>query len=420
MLLSDEERRMLDGEYGAGTQRAMSFLKRLGEALDAEKMCRVTSAHIHPFFPTEFFKKMAEDVTEPRATVSLMPDFDPVYWGEKHNLVAEEGNLVGGVALTDEKDHAKNMAICKQLDFLPTFTCTPYTVGIVPRCSDVCVWSGSSGQTAANSIFGARAPRHSSATAIASAIAGVIPYVGLTKAENRYAEVLINTEALDVGNFTISDYGALGYFVGGVAGTRNAVFDSLPTTMSLEQCKYLTSPLTVSGACTMCHIVGVTPEAPSLETALGGKKPREVVKVAKKDLQFIRDMFTNASAAEVELAVLGCPHATIAELRELASCIDGRRVREGAQLLLGVTDMTYTLAKEAGYISPIEESGAIVTNGCVAGMNPLVFISGAKTVATNSLRAARFVQSQSAGKCRTYYGDAKDCVDSVTTDKRSF
>lgn len=46
MLLNDEEKRMLDGEYGTGTQRAMSFLKTLGEALDTEKMVRVTSAHI--------------------------------------------------------------------------------------------------------------------------------------------------------------------------------------------------------------------------------------------------------------------------------------------------------------------------------------------------------------------------------------
>lgn len=30
MLLADEEKRMLDGEYGFGTQMAMSLLKKMG------------------------------------------------------------------------------------------------------------------------------------------------------------------------------------------------------------------------------------------------------------------------------------------------------------------------------------------------------------------------------------------------------
>jgi predicted aconitase len=312
------------------------------------------------------------------------------------------------------------MAICKKLGFLPTFTCTPYTVGIVPRQNDVCVWSGSSGQTFVNSLFGSKAPRHSAATAIASAITGVIPYAGLIKPENRYAEVLVNTEELDIANFTISDYGALGYLIGVIAGTRNVVFDGLPNTMSLEQCKYFISPLTVSGACTMCHIVGLTPEAPTLEAALGGKQPKEVVKVTKKDLQEICDMFTNIDEDKVELAVFGCPHCTIVELKELASLINGKIMKEKAQLMVGVTNMTYTLAKEAGYIDPIEKAGAIITNTCVSGINPLVHISGISAVATNSVRAARFFQVQTAGRCRTYYRNVRDCLNAVTTDKRSY
>ena len=36
VLLSDEEKRILDGEYGTGTQKAMSFLKTLGESSGVE------------------------------------------------------------------------------------------------------------------------------------------------------------------------------------------------------------------------------------------------------------------------------------------------------------------------------------------------------------------------------------------------
>jgi predicted aconitase len=413
MQLTDEEKRMLDGEYGPGTQRAIAFLKTLGEALEAEKMVGVTSTHILPDMPTEYLEQMTEGVTAMRTMVSLMPCFDPQYWRERYGIVSTE-ELIGGVGLTDERDYARNMTILKKLGVIPTFTCTPYTVGIVPRRNDTVIWSGTSGQNAANSMFGARAPRQSLATSVASSITGVAPYEGLMKPENRFADVQIDTGELDVGNFTYADFGALGYFIGRIAGTRNVVFDALPRTMTIEQCKYLTSPLTVDGACTMCHMVGVTPEAPTLEAALGGKKPKEVVRVSKKDLQGVRDMFDTVSPAEVQLAVFGCPHLTFTEVRELAALLEGKRLKAGAQLMVGVSHMTAGLAKEAGYVDAIEQAGAIMTNCCVSGQNPLVHIQGVDAVATNSARGARFFQTQTAGRCRTYYGDMKDCVALVT------
>jgi predicted aconitase len=414
MILNDQEKKMLEGECGPGTQRAMAFLKALGEALGAEKMVRVTSTHILPDMPTEYLEQMTEGVVRFMTMVSLMPCFDPVFWRERYGIISKE-KLIGGVGLTDEKDYAKNLAILKKLRVIPTFTCTPYTVGIVPRRNDVCIWSGTSGQNAANSMFGARAPRQSLPTSVASSIAGVVPYEGLLKPENRFAELLIETKELDSASFTPASFGALGYYVGKLAQTRNVVFSGLPTTMTIEQCKFLTSPLTVDGACTMCHIVGVTPEAPTLEAALGGQKPKQVVNVTKKDLQDVRDMFNTASPKEVKLAVFGCPHLTIIELGELASLLEGKRLKEGAQLVVGASNMTYALAREAGYADVLEEVGAIVTNCCVSGQNPLVHILGVDTVATNSARGARFFQTQTAGRCRTYYGDMKECVDLVTT-----
>ncbi|MBA7614931.1 hypothetical protein ES703_22205 [subsurface metagenome] len=331
MILNDEEKKMLEGEYGPGTQRAMAFLKTLGEALEAERMVRVTSAHILPDMPTEYLEQMTAGLTRMRTMVSLMPCFDPVYWREKYGIVSKE-KLIGGVGLTDEEDYAKNLAILENLKVIPTFTCTPYTVGIVPRRSDVCIWSGTSGQNAANSMFGARAPRQSLPTSVASSITGVAPYEGLMKPENRFAELLIETKGLDPASFTPANFGALGYYIGKVAQTRNVVFNGLPPPRTIEECKYLTSPLTVDGACTMCHIVGVTPEAPTLEAALGGKEPRQVVNVTKKDLQDARDMFNTASPSQVKLAAFGCPHLTIIELRELAFLLEGKGLKEGAQL----------------------------------------------------------------------------------------
>jgi predicted aconitase len=413
MLLTDEEKRMLDGEYGRGTQNAMDFLKTLGEGLGAEKMVRVTSAHILSTLPTEFLEQMIEGVTKTRTMVSLMPCFDPIYWRENYNIVSQE-ETVGGVSLTSEKDYAKNAAIMKRLKVLPTYSCTPYLIGNAPRRNDVCVWAGTSGQNVANSLFGARAPRHSVTTAVASGITGVIPYQGLLIPENRYAALVIDTQELDFTAFTITDYGALGYYVGRAAGSRNIVFDGLPENLTLEQAKYLLSPLTVDGACTMCHIVGVTPEAPTLEAALGGNKYAESISVRKKDLRDIRDMFNTASEKDIRLAVFGCPHLTIVELGKLAAFLEGRIVKEGSYLMVGVSNPTYALAKDAGYADVIEKAGVIVTNCCVSGLNPFVHIRGVSFVASNSARAVRFFRTQTDGRCKTYFADMEECAKLVT------
>ena len=413
MFLTDEEKRMLDGEYGSGTQNAMDFLKTLGEGLGAEKMVRVTSAHILSTVPTEFLEQMTEGVTQTRTLVSLMPCFDPIYWRENYTIVSQE-ETVGGVSLTSEKGYLKNTAIMNRLKVLPTYSCTPYLIGNAPRRNDVCVWAGTSGQNVANSLFGARAPRHSVATAVASGITGVIPYQGLLIPENRCAELIVDTQELDFTTFSITDYGALGYYVGRVAGSKNVVFDGLPENLTLEQAKYLLSPLTVDGACTMCHIVGVTPEAPTLETALGGKKHGETISVSKKDLRDIRDMFDTANRNDVRLAVFGCPHLTIVELGNLTAFLEGRMVKDGSYLMVGVSNPTYALAKDAGYADVIEKAGAIVTNCCVSGLNPLVHISGISFVASNSARAVRFFRTQTDGRCKTYFSDMEECARLVT------
>lgn len=413
MYLTDEEKKMLNGDYGIGTQRSMDYLTRLAEALGAEKMARVTTTHILSTVPTEYLEQITEDVAETRTLVSLMPCFDPIYWREKYNIVSHEV-AVGGVSITSERGYIKSTTIMKRLNVLPTYSCTPYLIGIAPRRNDVCIWAGTSGQNVANSLFGARAPRHSVTTAIASGITGVIPYQGLLVPENRYAELVIDTQELDVANFTITDYGALGYYVGRKAGTRNVVFNGLPKTLTMEQAKYLLSPLTVDGACTMCHIVGVTPEAPTLEAALGGKKYKELINVESKDIREILDMFNTASAKEVRLAVYGCPHLTIVELGKLAAILEGRKVKEDSYLMVGVSNPTYTLAKDAGYADVIEKAGAIVTNCCVSGLNPLVHIKGIEFVTSNSARAVRFFRTQTDGRCKTYFANMEDGAKLVT------
>ena len=215
-----------------------------------------------------------------------------------------------------------------------------------------------------------------------------------------------------------ADYGALGYCIGSIAQTKNVVIDGLPMNLSVEQCKFLTSPLPVSGACTMCHIVGVTPEAPTLEAALGGKKPEEEVQIGKRDLEEAsQNSLTNAINRDVDLVVIGCPHCFISELAEIASLLKGKKINQNTRFVLGVSDATNTIAKEAGYARLLEDAGVIVTNCCMTGLNPLIYQDDVDTVATNTSRGAHYIQRLTKGKDKTWYGSTKECVQAAVTGK---
>ena len=419
MLLTDEEKRMYGGEYGPGVQKSMTLLVKYGTLFGAERMAPVHSAHITTRVPTEFVSEMTEG-TKVRTLSTLHSDFDPARFGELGITGIKKGQLIaGGYGMTDPAVFRERIGVFRKAGFLQLFTCTPYIVGVLPRPGDVMVWTGSSGQIACNSVFAARANREGASSAVASAVTGKAPYMGLLIKENRYADMLFELDGLDPANFTLADYGALGYYIGSVAGDRNIVINGLPGNLSVSQCRFLTSPMPVSGAVAMCHIVGVTPEAPTLEEALGKKKPKETVVVGEKELKEAWGNLNTADSNEVDLVTAGCPHLTILEIKELASLIEGKKLASGVRLIIGASMMTLVLARREGHADVIEKAGGIFTEACVGPMNPPVFMGDnpARVVATNSARAAHYIFRTSGGSAKVLYGDIKKCIDSAVTGK---
>jgi len=410
MILEDDEKRMLDGGNGTGAQKSMQLLVQWGELFGAERMVNANGVHMSTNLPPELVKRLSEGTDTVRTLSTLHAVYDPEYWREKAGLVLKQ--MGGGYGTTEEGKFKTGISRLRQLNFLPTFTCSPYYSGILPRPGDIFCWTGSSGQVISNSFFGARAGRESISTCFASAVTGKTPLMGLLKKENRNAEILIKiAEDLDISSFTEADYGALGYYIGSMVGPRNVAIEGLPGNMSFENGRMLVSPLPVSGACVMCHIIGLTPEAKTLEEALGGRRP-EVIVVGKREIAESYEKLNNSKNRDVDMVVIGCPHLSITEIGKLASLLEGKKVSQNVKLLVGVARPTFSLAKDCGYDKAIEKAGAIVSNSCIGPMNPFMFPEvGAKvSAATNSARGAHYIQRMSGGKTRTVYGDMKRCI----------
>lgn len=408
MHLTDEQKRMYEGEYGPGTQKAMTMLVEYGEVFGAERMAKVHNAHTG-LGGGEWLKQMLAGVEQVRAFTTTHAGMAGASQAARAMGLREE------FCRTQAKSQDDTLALCSPKGFLPTMTCTPYLVGNVPTAGRVFSWPGSSGIIISNSVFGARGNRDAMPASMASAITGLTPDMLLLKKENRYAHILAKIEGLDVASFSEADYGAIGYYIGAAAETRNVVVDGFPENVSFDHLKFFLSPQPVSGAVTMCHIAGVTPEAPTVEEALGHKKPEETIKIGKREFQEAWQSLHTATKDDVEVVFFGCPHLSILELGQLARLLDGRRLASGVRLFAATAEQTYTLARNVGYVDTIERAGGVVATGfCIQGFPYQELETPVHTAATNSARAASYQGRRGIG---IQYGSTVDCINAALSGK---
>jgi hypothetical protein len=407
MYLTKEEEAMASGKQGPGFKRCMDILIKLGEAFGAERLVKVSSAHTMPKEPPELLGEMTEGV-EQAATFttlhSLMSSFDPKCWqdmGIPEDFAAQELPILN-----------ERLEVYRRVGFYQTFTCLPMLVGNLPRKGDYVSWIGSGAQLLVNSLIGARTNRDGTVVNLATAITGRTPYMGLLLDENRYADVVVELNDVDPHKLTHADFGAIGYYVGAKAENRNIVINGLPRELDIDQLKYLMAPLSTSGSVSICHVVGMTPEAPTLEEALGGQKPSEIVTVGRQEIQQTKDLY--AGEDHVDMTLFGCPHCTVSELKTLASILEDKKMGSNQRLWIGMPYQHYYLAQAMGYTGIIEKAGGIISSSCMATIPDSPIPEDVKVIATNSFKAAHYISRLTKGQVKVCIGDMDACVEAVT------
>ena len=200
-------------------------------------------------------------------------------------------------------------------------------------------------------MLGARTERYPDLLDICCAITGRAPAVGLHLTENRAGQVLFRL--VDVPAAVQADdtfYPVLGHLLGQVCGDRIPVVDGLVVTPDEDQLKALGAAAASSGAVALFHIVGVTPEAPTLDAAMQGRQPQQVVDVDMATLRRARAELTTADGDRLDMVVLGSPHFSLAEFRQLAPLLAGQRVHPAVQFLVTSSRGMALLARQAGYL----------------------------------------------------------------------
>ena len=304
MRLSQEEQRMLDGSRGSGVQQAMEILVKMGELYGAERFLPVKNAHIDAAAyttiwdaGTEFIEYLVDNGARVAVPTTIKPvSRDIKNWGK---LGTTEGFAAKSKRLEDAY---------LRLGVIPTWTCAPYQCTNVPGFGEVVSWSESNAVNYVNSVIGARAERLPDLVDVCCAVAGRVPEYGLYKEENRAGDMLFLLEGFDETWFQDSvDYAILGYLVGEKVINKVPVIAGLPERTMPDNLKAFSAAAASGGAVALFHVVGLTPEAPDVETAFRGKSGYPIVTITTDDMKAMEKRLNTAEENNVDLVLMGCP-----------------------------------------------------------------------------------------------------------------
>ncbi len=355
MNLTDEQQQILCGAKGEFLATCMRWLVEWGDAMGAQRLVPVANTHALVTVPGNLVYGAGDKPLE-RSLDLLHAVCQHQVCGHctTHITFAHEEQYAE-IDMPSEQVEAQQqvMQAASEAGFLMTHTCAPYLVGNVPLKGEVCAWTESSAVVYANSILGARTTRHGTESALAASILGVVPEFGVLLDENRLATLQIDvTTPLR----TPTDWGALGYFTGRAAGLEVPVLHGTPQPTQ-EDAKQLCAALASGGGVTLCHIAAVTPEAPTLEQALGGRHPQRQLTFGDQERRAAYAELRTHTDDCIDTVILGCPHASLHEVAEVARHLKGKRLAPGVTMWVCLAYATRANAERLGFARTIIDAG---------------------------------------------------------------
>ena len=407
MHLTDQEKRMLNGEKGYPVKKAMQILVALGESFGAEEMLKVTSAHMPGasiIATGEAGARFVEEIQDKGGNFHVYTTTNPTA------IDSSQWKELGIDKEVNEIQTRLTVAY-KKMGAVTCSTCTPYLIGHVPRLGEHIAWGESSAVAFANSVLGACTNREGGPTTLAAALTGRVPAYGFHLKNNRHGKLLIKVSISIKG---VNDYGTLGYFAGAIAKQDVPVFTGIPTNVTLDELKALSAALASSGAVSLFHIVGVTPEAPTLKAAFGEHKPEIELEFSSKEKQETEILLNKEKSTDIDWVVFGCPHASIQEFRDIAKALNGKRVHKDITFWICSSVPVKVMAERMGYAQIIREAGGILVCDTCPVLTTTRTISkklGYRTLTTNSAKLAHYSPGQFG--LLTHYGPMDKVIEAA-------
>ena len=383
-------------------------------------MIKLTYAHLMPpdtmFFPygrqgkwaRDMIGELTDGVTKLKVPTTMEPKFLDLALAEDLEFSEEAAREMENIMLPAA-------AFYESLGVIPSYTAMPFMIFPTKLGQHVSI-AESIAILWYNTIFGSRCERDEGVTSLAAAITGVYPEIGVHLAENRFGEVIIEPgEDLNPASFTYAEWDLYSLASSRKCKEKTPIFVGLPANMSFTQLKHLLAVIAVESGLAIMHIVGLTPEAPTLTAALGNKRPVAEFEITRRDINEAREIANTATDRNVDYVLLGCPHVTPAEMRLIVETLGDKKINPNVKLIVSTTGLFRQTAEDMGYADIIESAGGRITQDmCIAFAGTQV--SG--TIATDSIKAAFFYSGFSSHTTRrVIFGTIQDCVMAAITGK---
>ena len=420
MILTDEQKAILNGEKGETLAKVMETVVRYGELFGAEKLVPVTSQYNH--LVTSFGLKMIgpvydlmNELIEAGAVSKQQFSLDPrpVDKNVPANFLQ---NLIFNKIMYAKQDFYEGQL--RQLGLMneDAFTCACYMdeVGNKPQKGEVLSWAESSAVVYANSVLGARCNRNSGIIDIMGSVVGYVPYFGLLTDEGRKATWVVEIKTTKKPEAQL---------LGSAIGMK--VMEAVPYVKGLDKwlgndlddaaCTYLKdfgAATASNGAVGLYHIDGLTPEAKELGESLIAENANVYV-IDDAELQRVYDNYPviwKNPNAKPKLCFMGCPHMSLEQLKTWTDKVESTLAAKGNQKVAIPTVFTAAPAvikefEKTPYAARLKATGVIVSYIC-----PLMYM--------NNPLCGKMPVITSSNKLRTYttarYYTDDEILDQIT------
>lgn len=393
MKLDERQQAMARGALGEPLRWAIGQQVQVGKILGAQRFVAVASAQVGAEAGTmgeagiRLVESLARDgarVSVPSVTAACSVDFGR--------------SCAYGVPQSQMDAESRLHAALRGMGCLDSSTCINYQTVTPPRFRQHLAWGDTGAVAFANGVVGARSNYEAGPASVAAALTGLVPVYGFHLPQNRFATQVFELTFPLQGT---ADWSALGALV----GAEVADYWTVPAVIApgsdpgIDELKHFAAAVASFGSVAMFHVVGATPEAPTLEEACGGTVPQARRQVHRADLQGIfRADFDRQE--RLDLVVFSAPQLSIQEAVQVVQLLDGRHVAQGTRLIMTVNAQVEAELSRLGFLDRLTAAGGeVITGTCFYVMAPALVrqAMGARTLATPSAKLANILRGAGYG-----------------------
>jgi predicted aconitase len=403
--LTTEEQSILGGGRGDAARRALEYQIEVGRFWGARRFVPVTNVHMMGDIEVmgdaglEFLRNEARQSA--RCAVPTTTNARCIDFAHCERMGQDAGETVKEKELIDT---------LRRMDVVTTDTCINYQTVYQPHLGEHVAWGDTGTVIYANSVFGARSNFEAGPAALAAALTGRTPEYGFHLPENRRGSFTVELRAaLD----DLADWGAVGKLVGESHQNYYAVpvFHGYRRVPTADELKHLGAALASYGSMGMFHFVGVTPEAPSIDAALGGRVSSESLSIGDADLDKVYANY-KLGDGDARLVVFSGPQQSLFEMKNLSFLFQNKKIKDGTTCIVTTNSAILKQSRDLGYAKVLEDAGVTILEGVcfyiLQNLSPMREKNRWTNMVSNS---AKIVNIIGAHRFNTILRRTADCVE---------